>query len=124
MSTAAPLESTVAESSPLDVITGLLPINGLTSGLTSAVGNTSASVGIGAKQAQMQQRMNARKKWQHAAPSTCGLELEHLRQLGILSGNQVSVPVEAPIHVSGVAVGALLGNANASSVGGSTANFR
>ncbi|GIG02447.1 chaplin family protein [Catellatospora citrea] len=123
VSTAAPIESTVAESSPLDVITGLLPINGLTSGLTGAVGNTSASVGIGAKQQQMQQRLNQRKKWQHSAPSTCDLNWNTFGNSGILSGNQVFVPVQAPIDVSGVAVGALLGNANASSVGGSTANF-
>lgn len=123
VSTAAPIESTVAESSPLDVITGLLPINGLTSGLTSAVGNTSASVGIGAKQQQLKQQLNQRKKWQHSAPSTCELNWNTFGNSGILSGNQVFVPVQAPIDVSGVAVGALLGNANASSVGGSTANF-
>ncbi|GAA1608987.1 chaplin [Catellatospora bangladeshensis] len=108
------------ESAPLDVVTGLLPINGLTSGLTSAVGNTSASFDIGAKQ----KLMNQRGRWQHGkAQGTCELNWNTFGNSGILSGNQVFVPVQAPIDISGVAVGALLGNANAASVGGSTANF-
>ncbi len=108
------------ENAPLDVVTGLLPINGLTGGLTSAVGNTSASLDVGAKQ----KLMNQRGRWQHGkAPGVCQLNWNTFGNSGILSGNQVFVPVQAPIDISGVAVGALLGNANASSVGGSAANF-
>ncbi|GAA2351624.1 hypothetical protein Cme02nite_25150 [Catellatospora methionotrophica] len=125
--TAAPIESAVAESSPLDMITSLLPINGLTSGLTggltSAVGNTSAGAGLGAKQQPMPMQLNQRKKWQHSAPSTCDLNWATFGNSGIGSGNQLFAPVQAPVDVSGVAVVALGGNANASSVGGSTANF-
>lgn len=112
------------ESAPLDVVTGLLQINGLasglTGGLTGAVGDTGASLDLGAKR----KLMNSRGRWQQGkAQGSCVLNWNTFGNSGIGSGNQVFVPVQVPIDVSGVAVGALLGNGNAASVGGSTADF-
>lgn len=107
------------ESAPLDKVTGLLPLNGLTGGLTGMVGTSGASLDLSGKQ----QLMSQRKKWNHAAPGSCDLNWHTAGNSGVLSGNQIFAPIQVPIDISGIAVSALLGGANASSVGGSTANF-
>ncbi|MDI1464173.1 chaplin [Catellatospora sp. KI3] len=109
--------SAQTESSPLDKVTDLLSLGALFGGGAQAMPvGTDAGLALDAEPAAM------RKRYQHQQQGSCELNWNTSFNSGIGSGNQVYAPVQLPIDISGVAVGAG-GDASASSVGGVSAAY-